>query len=208
MSLRTSAVHGRARSDAASHRHLSLPGLLRADQPRPGALQFAFAHVQVGFGTRQGRLPGIDVDARALQSALGNGLGLDEGLRASEFALGELELRRCLVDFGLCQRHARLGGFELCFQFARGTDIEERGRHRFDDGNRGHVLLDAVARLERQAHQLARDRRRHGVDVLDAGLALFVHGDDERTLPDLRDIDEDGFWPQRPDERADEARYP
>ena len=35
-------------------------------------------------------LPGIDVDARALQGALGNGLGLDEGLRASEFALGEL----------------------------------------------------------------------------------------------------------------------
>ena len=128
-------------------------------------------------------------------------------LRASEFALRRTELRRCLVDFGLCQRHRRLGGFQLRLQLAGGADIQERGRHRLDVGNDGHVLLDAVARLERQPHQLAGDRRRHRVYVLDAGLALLVDGDDEGTFADFRDIDEDGLGPQCPGEGAEEASY-
>ena len=81
------AAHGRAHRHAASDRHLALPGLLRADQPAPGALQLALAHLQIGLGPRQRRPPRIGIDPGPLQRALGDRLGRISGCaRASSLS--------------------------------------------------------------------------------------------------------------------------
>ena len=113
------AAHGCAHSHAAADRHLALPGLLRADQPRLRALQFALAHVEIGLGPRQGRLPGVDVDARPLQRALGDGLGCIRACARLSSLWANSSSDSRLVDFGLGQRHGGLARLDLRLELAQ-----------------------------------------------------------------------------------------
>jgi hypothetical protein len=112
----------------------------------------------------------------------------------------EIELGLGLPDLRFGKRDAGLRRLDLRFQLARDTDVVEGRCHRLDDGNRRCVLLDRIARLQRQAHELARDRRRNRIHVLDAGLALLVHRDDQLAPAHLGHLDADGLRPQRPDQ--------
>ena len=141
-----------------------------------------------------------------IEFLLGEDFLVEEVLGAGEFGAGLFEVGFVAGVAGGGLGAGAFGAAHAGLGLREAAGVQEVGAAGFEDGEDGDAGFDGGSGFEVDAAEVSAGGSGDDVAVADAGLAFFVHGDEERAARGDGGLDGEGARPESDDDEREEER--